>query len=192
MHQALLDFLQTFPELDEPTLQAVARALLVQEFPKGSYLLKTNNIPKACYFVLQGCVRQYKMVDGEEKTVDFFTPKHGTVTSNCYINQTPADYSLVCNVDTLVIVGDASIDANMKEQFPILKEITAKMIEQEWGKTKERFTNFVAASPEERYLHLLEHRPALLQYAPLHQIASYLGMKPESLSRIRKRITQKQ
>jgi DNA-binding MarR family transcriptional regulator len=52
----------------------------------------------------------------------------------------------------------------------------------------ETFAEFKMSSPEERYLNLLKTRPDLIQRVPQHQIASYLGIKPESLSRIRKRI----
>ncbi|MBT4730326.1 MAG: Crp/Fnr family transcriptional regulator, partial [Bacteroidetes bacterium] len=56
------------------------------------------------------------------------------------------------------------------------------------AKNQDTFAEFKMASPEERYLALLKNRPDVIQIAPQHQIASYLGMKPESLSRIRKRI----
>jgi CRP-like cAMP-binding protein len=65
------------------------------------------------------------------------------------------------------------------------------MIEQDLGKANENLDAFITSSPEERYLNLLDKRPELLQRVPQHQIASYLGMTPESLSRIRKRVSKK-
>ena len=56
---------------------------------------------------------------------------------------------------------------------------------------KDEWSQFITSSPEERYLNLLETKPSLLNRVPQHQIASYLGMKPQSLSRIRKRLMNK-
>jgi len=60
------------------------------------------------------------------------------------------------------------------------------------NETKESFDAFKNSTPKERYLHLLKTRPELIQRVPQHQIASYLGVTPESLSRIRKRISEKE
>lgn len=79
----------------------------------------------------------------------------------------------------------------MYTRFPKLLEITRNIMEQDFGKTQEAFSRFISASPEERYLQLMESRPELFQRVPQHQIASYLGMTAESLSRIRKRTAKK-
>jgi CRP-like cAMP-binding protein len=64
-------------------------------------------------------------------------------------------------------------------------------VEEELGKSQESMATLLLLSPEERYLHLLNTRPELLDRVPQYQLASYLGIKPESLSRIRKRIMEK-
>jgi hypothetical protein len=59
------------------------------------------------------------------------------------------------------------------------------------GKSQEKLASYIINSPEDRYLDLLKNRPDLLDRVPHYQLASYLGIKPESLSRIRKRIMVK-
>lgn len=61
-------------------------------------------------------------------------------------------------------------------------------MEEEMGKSHDRLSSYILSSPEERYLDLLKTRPELLERVPQYQLASYLGVTPESLSRIRKRI----
>jgi CRP-like cAMP-binding protein len=61
-------------------------------------------------------------------------------------------------------------------------------IEEELGKSMDKFSSYILNGPEERYLNLLKNRPELLDRVPQYQLASYLGVTPESLSRIRKRI----
>ncbi|GAA4318388.1 hypothetical protein [Compostibacter hankyongensis] len=89
------------------------------------------------------------------------------------------------------MVGEFSREQLMYRQFPALEAITRKIIEQDYGKTRENFAVFITSSPEERYIHLLKTKPELVQRVPQHQLASYLGITPESLSRIRKRIATK-
>ena len=140
--------------------------------------------------MLQGCVRQYYLIDGEEKTTAFFTERQAVAATN-FIDQTPSKYYLACVEDAKVIVGKIHQDEEMYKQFPKLVTITRVMIEQDFNNTREDFASFITSSPEKRYLDLLDTRPDLLNRVPQHQIASYLGITPESLSRIRKRIISK-
>ena len=78
----------------------------------------------------------------------------------------------------------------MYETFPKLEIITRMMMEQDLGKSQDAMANFITSSPEERYLNLQKTRPDLLQRVPQHQLASFLGVTPESLSRIRNRMAK--
>ena len=89
------------------------------------------------------------------------------------------------------MVGDPEKDKDLYAAFPALASITRNMIEQDLGRTKSSFAKFRTSSPEERYLGLLEERPELPQRVPQNILASYLGMTPESLSRIKRRIHKK-
>jgi CRP-like cAMP-binding protein len=131
------------------------------------------------------------LVDGEDKTTAFFTENQTAGSSISYIEQTASNHYLSCVEDSMLIIGDPHREKMMFEKYPALESITRVMIEQNLGKTSENFDFFITSSPEERYLNLLDKRPELLQRVAQHQIASYLGMTPESLSRIRKRISRK-
>ena len=191
MNQDLLDFLSGFPRLSPEEVEMIARHIPVKSFSKGYMLLETGKIPSECYYLLKGCIREYKIIDGLEKTTAFYTEKNGTISPVSYVHQTPSAHFLVCMEDCLVISGNREQDKSNYENFPVLKGITANMLESEWIKTKENFTDFITSSPEQRYLNFIEKHGDLFQRVPQHQIASYLGMTPESLSRIRKRVLLK-
>lgn len=91
----------------------------------------------------------------------------------------------------VLVVGSLDYEQEMYQKFPKLAAITRALMEQDFGKTQEALVAFISSSPEERYQKLLAERPALLGRVPQHQLASYLGVTPESLSRIRKRIFMK-
>ena len=108
-----------------------------------------------------------------------------------YINQIPAKHYLVCAEDCSLTVGSKEKELQMIEKFPKLEPIIRSEMEKNAGIAQEEMATFISSSPEERYLNLIKNRPKLLNRVPQHQIASFLGMKPESLSRLRKRIVSK-
>ncbi|NMC59640.1 MAG: Crp/Fnr family transcriptional regulator, partial [Candidatus Methanofastidiosa archaeon] len=90
--------------------------------------------------------------------------------------------------DTIAGVGTPELEIEIYQKFPQIQLLNQALGEAIMAKYQNTFAEFKMASPEERYLNLLKSRPDLIQRVPQHQIASYLGIKPESLSRIRKRI----
>jgi CRP-like cAMP-binding protein len=76
----------------------------------------------------------------------------------------------------------------MFNKYPQLETMIRKMMEINLGEIQEQFGEFINSSPEERYESVLRKRPQLVDRVPQHQLASYLGITPESLSRIKKRI----
>lgn len=76
----------------------------------------------------------------------------------------------------------------MYNQYSQLEAMTRNMIEQNFGEVQDELASFIASTPEERFKALLRKRPHLIDRVPQHQLASYLGITLESLSRIKKRI----
>jgi CRP-like cAMP-binding protein len=191
MKKELLKYISKFPMLSEQEVKDIVENLTVGKFKKGDLLLKAGEINSECYFVLKGCLRQYYLIDGEEKTTAFYTEEQGVVSVTSYLEQTPANHYLICMEDSILIIGNMSGGLEMYEKFPKLETITRAIMEQDHAKTQESLAFFITSTPEERYLNLLKTRPTLLQRVPQHQLASYLGITPESLSRIRKRVIEK-
>lgn len=191
MKNQFLDYVSTFISLDENEAKALAEYNPVRTFKKGKVLLREGEIADKCWFILKGCVRQYQLIDGVEKTTFFYTEKQTIAPDAEYKQPVPADFYLACVEETTLTVSDLEKIPEMFEKFPKLQFLTLLFMEQEYGTTKNEFTGFKTSSPEERYLSLLENRPDLIQRAPQHQLASYLGVTPESLSRIRKRLSKK-
>lgn len=192
MQQLLEKFLNNMPLLEASEKEQLAELLQVKTYPKGSLLQEEGKIPKHCFFVLEGCMRQYQLVDGLEKTLEFFTADYPAIASVAYLQQSPSTFYLQAATPSTLLVGSPERDQQLKEQFPVLQQIIGQMTEKEWLKAQQNHALFKHSSPEERYLNLLHHRGDLFQQVPQHQLASYLGMTPESMSRIRKRIANKQ
>ncbi|MBX2945778.1 MAG: Crp/Fnr family transcriptional regulator [Cyclobacteriaceae bacterium] len=188
MKEILMQFLSQFKELSPDQVQELSRLMTTIEAKKNETLVKDGQLCNLCYFVLRGCLRQYVIIDGAEKTISIYTENQAV---NYYTNQgtqNKSDSYLTCIEDSILLVGNPANDAKLFSNYPVLAEITRKMIESDFGKTQNTLAKFITSTPEQRYLNLLNEKPALLQRVPQHIIASYLGMTPESLSRIRKRL----
>ena len=83
------------------------------------------------------------------------------------------------------------MEVEIFQKFPKFETLCRIMSEELIAKQQINFDDFKTSSPEQRYLNLLEKRPDLIQRVPQHQLASYLGVKPQSLSRLRARILEK-
>jgi CRP-like cAMP-binding protein len=187
---AMLRFLVKIPELDDAERRQLAETLPLREFRKGAILLRQGDVPVSCYFVLKGCIRQFSLTeDGAETSIEFFMEEEAVLIFGSQTAGKPSEYSLACIEASLILVGDLSGLPAMFAKYPKLVAITRTMMERDFAKTQEDFAAFKALSPEARYRSLLEKRPELLARVPQYQLASYIGVTPESLSRIRKRIS---
>ena len=186
----LVKYLSQFGNISESEIQKMSEMINFKSFIKDSYLVKEGQIANKCYFVLKGLVRQFYVIDGEEKTTNFYL--EGEPVTTTFSNDTnPVDFNLVCSEDSLIIEGNPGDEVAFFEALPQFIPFNALAIETETKKIHNDLIKFKILSPEERYLKLMNERPELFDRVPLYQLASYLGIKPESLSRIRKRIMKK-
>jgi len=191
MENELIEYISQFISLDDEEAKVLAEHNPVRTFKKGTTLLREGEIADKCWFVLKGCVRQFHIIDGKEKTTFFYTENQAIAPTSSYEKQIPSDYYLSCVEDTIASVADLGTIPEMFKKYPKFESLTLIFMEQDNSQTKDSFATFKTSSPEDRYLHLLETRPDLLNRVPQHHIASYIGITPESLSRIRKRISEK-
>jgi len=190
MNKMLLKYMSDFTLISEDEQLAISESLRIDEYKKGKYLLRQGELSAIkCYFVLKGCVRQFFVEEsGKEVTSNFFTEEQAIPINNEQTQGDLSKYSLVCVEDCILVVGDVDSEKTMLNKYPQLETMIRKMMEINLGEIQEQFGEFINSSPEERYESVLRKRPQLVDRVPQHQLASYLGITPESLSRIKKRI----
>jgi CRP-like cAMP-binding protein len=190
MQDILFDFLSKYVSLTDDEKNAILSLDIFRSVKKGSTLLKEGEKSKESYFVLEGCIRTYYRIDGEEKTTAFYTEMEG-LTPHCVMSKTPSEQYVSCIEDTILIVSNFDMEVEVNSKFPRFEIICRKLSEERLAKQQIDFDEFKTSSPEQRYLNLLQKRPDLIQRVPQYQLASYLGIKPQSLSRLRARILEK-
>ncbi|MBB6479869.1 Crp/Fnr family transcriptional regulator [Spirochaeta isovalerica] len=190
MEKEIKKYLSKYIELTDDLIDDLSENLPVRKYPKGKVLLKAGEICNECYFILKGLIRCYNLREGDEITTDFYLEEQ-VASPSCYGQETPSDLYLECLEDTIAFVGSPQLEGEMLGKYPQLEKMARIMGEKMMSGYQDSYRTFKMSSPEERYLNLVENNPDLIQRAPQYQIASYLGIKPESLSRIRKRISRK-
>jgi len=178
-------------ELTSDEQEAILKLNAVSKFKKGDILLKEGETITKSFFVLKGCVRQYHLKDGEEKTTFFYLDDQAIFPNVNSQRVQISQHNLECVEDCSLAVTTLEQEVNLMKSFPRLGDMCRVATEKQFGDYQEMFAKYISSTPEERYLDIVENRSDLLNRVPQYQLASYLGVKPESLSRIRKRLTTK-
>ena len=190
MKEKLMKYMSEFTTLNEEAQLKIFDTLKIQEYKKGTFLLQQGDVPGIkCYFVLKGCVRQFFVDEqGKEITSNFFTEEQAIPIFNDQRQYESSKFSYACVEDSMLVVGDLESEKAMYKTYSELETMTRKMIEINLIEVQDEFADFIKSSPEERYKSIIKKRPQLVHRVPQHQLASFLGITPESLSRIKKRI----
>jgi CRP-like cAMP-binding protein len=190
MQDLLFDFISKYISLTEDEKNTILSLDMFRFVKKGTTLLKEGQMSKDGYFVLKGCIRTYYIIDSEEKTTAFYTEMEG-LTPHCVMSKTPSEFFISCVEDCILTVCNPDAEIEIFSKFPRFETLCRILSEELLAKQRIDFDEFKTSSPEQRYLNLLQKRPDLIQRVPQSQLASYLGIKPQSLSRLRARVLEK-
>lgn len=158
------------------------------DLKKGETLVRPGQYVKHFYYVAEGCIYYFKLEDGEQKVLEFYTDDVFFTDLPAYVKEAPSNYYLKASEDS-TIYAVAKIDAENSFKVSHQLERFGRLSMQEaFMKIFTRVERLSSRSNEERYLRLLEKRPDLFQRVPQYLIASYLGLTAVGLSKIRKRL----
>lgn len=190
--QIMIDYMMTnFEAVSLENAEALSGFSQIKSFAQGDFLMKEGQIQKGCFFVVSGCVREYYLIDGEERTTAFYTDMQPITSLASSQPKSPVKFYLECVEDSIVTFMSIEAEMEMYRQFPWAESLCRIGAEEIISGYQDMLAAYMISTPEERYLNLVETRPELLNRVPQYQLASYLGVKPESLSRIRKRISMR-
>ncbi|MBL7691511.1 MAG: Crp/Fnr family transcriptional regulator [Flavipsychrobacter sp.] len=183
----IVKFISGYIPLSPHEIEFIDQQNLIVRSKKNTVLLAEGLQAKECFFVLKGCVRSYHIVDGVERTTAFFTEDQ-PITPVSYVTGQPSGYFLACVEDAVIALGSHERNRKLIEKIPALASMIMQMNSELLVQQQESFDAYRNLSPEARYLQLMDERPDLLSRVPQYHLASYLGITPESLSRIRRRL----
>ncbi len=187
MNNVLFDYISKYMTLTNDEKKVIIDLNLFRQIKKGTILLEEGQRSKEGYFVIKGCMRKFYIIDGEEKTTNFYTEMEGEIPE-CVLNKRPSSYYLSCIEDSIISVSTPEIEADTFTKFPRFETLCRIISEELLIKSQATFDNFKYSSPTQRYENLLVTKPDLVQRVPQHQLASFLGITPQSLSRLKRRL----
>ena len=180
------------PMTEEQFLQALS-CLTPVKYSKGTVLLTQGEICPGIAFVLKGCLRSY-VIDEHKKTHTLeFAPENWWIGDALSLyRQIPAMFYIDAVEDTEVLLAKMDFFKKMPDVFPEFYQLYIHHMHEWLRSVQKRLQNMLASSANERYLDFLATYPDLGIRLPQHMIASYLGISPESLSRIRHKFATRQ
>lgn len=184
MENRLIAHFAKFTPLSKEEEKALRESMLIKQYRKGEYLVKEGQYNSNTFFVLEGLVRQFQIVDDDDKTTGFYTEDQWIIA----LDSSKATDNLICMEDTSVVVGNEQKAMELFSQFPQFEKLSRQVMESTFQEQQALMSAYITDKPEQRYLRLLKSRPDIFQRVPQYDIASYIGVKPESLSRIRKKL----
>ncbi len=185
------NFNKKIPLTREEELQ-VKRYLTPKKLRKKQYLLQEGDICKSIAFIEKGALKAYSIDEsGNERIIQF--GMEGWVISDLYsfITGEPATYNIDAIEDAeLVLIGKQAHE-ELLQQLPKYETFTRLNITGAYIAMQKRLTSILSSSLEERYANFIALYPDIVQRVPQHMIASYMGLTPETLSRVRQKMTRK-
>ena len=190
MSTQLNNFISQYVNLTEEELQTITSKFKSKTVSKNGYLLRQGETCKDLVFVQSGCLRLYYLNDDVEVSVWFAFPHSSAIEIYSFISEHPSNYFLQAIEDSEVLFLSKTELNKLYEQQPKMQEMMRNFWEDVILNLIKRFTALQTDSAEKRYLDLLK-KPDYLEAIPQKYLASFIGVTPTSLSRIRKKISKK-
>ena len=179
-------YILEYNTLTQDEWEKVEKCLTKRIYKKGELILEHGKICKKLYFLEDGFLRFFVYKDGQDVTKFFTKPNYCFTSQRSFANEIPTDDNIEALQESIVW------EMSKKDAFELLKclnwsEFVRKLIQEVQFFTEEILEDLQNNTAEERYTRMLNDNDIILRYAPLKDIPSFLGIAPQSLSRIRKK-----
>jgi len=183
----MIDKLIDIIKKDEGNWTKFKEVFIEKEIASKSKLLNEGEISDTIYFIKRGCLREWFNKDGKDITFQFFFEGQPVASIDSFINNKPSLFTIE-SIEPSIILSIKKVDfEGLLNLYPEFKTGFHNFIFKRFGIYGQLFLSRIKDSPQERYEELIINQPEIIKRVPQHYIASYLGVTPISLSRIRNR-----
>ena len=192
MFEKLRAFFERSVPITDEQFDFVKSQFTHRKVKKHEILLRAGEICKFGIFVASGCLRTYTIDDkGKEHILQFSVENWWTGDMKSFIASTPTVYYIDALEDSDVLLFDDAAMQKVVKCVPGMAEQYQTGLQKSASAKNERIVASLSATAEDRYNSFLKTYPTIAQRVPQHMIASYLGISPETLSRVRKQLSRK-
>lgn len=161
-----------------------------QLFARGEVLLGTDEVCKYAFYVVSGCLKSYVIDAKGKEHILQFAPEGWLISEmNSLVNKVPSSYCIEAIEPTVVKMVNAEKILNSPFEEPSSAVRQIQVLQNRIIALNKRILHLLSSSAEDRYLDFVKTYPGLIHRLTQKQIASYLGITPESLSRIRRKLS---
>jgi CRP-like cAMP-binding protein len=184
MYSLIIQAINSLLHFSEEERKDFTGRLIYKKVERNDPILNAGEICKGFHFVNKGSFRQYCLNDHEEVTLNLMIENDWAFDHQSFTSQRPSTNVITASQDSEVLF------LGMNEMHALIRKSPSYFA---LGRILENgahnsYRQDLKSTPEEKYLQLLKNRPEIIQRFPLKHIASYLGMTPETISRVRKKI----
>lgn len=185
-------YLRTKAELTEKEISMLSNLLKDKTIDKGEILLRAGDICNHSFFVESGLLRSYSIdAQGKEHVIQF-APENWIISDrSSVLFQEPSEFFIDAVEKTNIVMFDNEFVDKASEISSKYREFNQKALNNHIRHQQQRINRLLSATAEERYLNFIDLYPNITLRVPQWMIASYLGITPESLSRVRKELSRK-
>jgi CRP/FNR family cyclic AMP-dependent transcriptional regulator len=170
-------------------LEIFNNLLKYKQYPRKTCLLRAGEVCNFEGFIVKGSLRKYYIDDNGNEVIIQFGIENGWISDIAsFSDQKPGNLFIETLEDTELLILDPKTKESLLQQVPKFERFYRKLVEKNISTMQNRLYFSIAKTAEQKYLDFLEHYPTIPQRVPQHFIASYLGMTPEFLSKVRARL----
>jgi CRP-like cAMP-binding protein len=185
-------FLQSNIDLNADTIDCLVRHCRRKVVERGDFLLRQGMTCRHAFFVERGLLREYAVDDRDRANILLFAPENWFLCNvETLFFQSPSSFFIEALEPSSVLLIDNDTLELLQHTYPSFANFQQRLLHAHVLEMERRVSQLMGVSAEERYLDFLKRQPQLAQRLPQTEIASYLGVAPESLSRIRKELAQR-
>ena len=181
-----------FVSLDDDEFDRFYETLTPFQVKRKEILVQAGEVANYAYFLVEGCMRYYYVTNGEEQIGQFFFEGAWAGALFSFLSREPSRMYFDAIEDSVLLGLNNDRIQRTYTEIPKLERFGRMLVEKTFISSQQRSASFLTQSPTEKYQHLVATRPKVVARIPQYMIASYLGIKPESLSRIRKKIAREE
>jgi len=185
MEDKLKEYLKGKFNFKASEIETIVSYFEKKEFKKSEYFLKEGEVCNKVAFVVEGAFMYFENIDGEEKVCDFAFEKDWITQYKSLLNQIPSELNIRTLESTLIAQLSKDSMQALFEKLPASMHLRTAMAEQYFTESADRANDLANLTAEKRYKKLVKQKPQIVNRIPQYYVASYLGIKPQSLSRIR-------
>ncbi|KIO75902.1 cyclic nucleotide-binding protein [Pedobacter lusitanus] len=191
MFEQLKEYLQKRIAVTDEQFEMISKDIKVKTFEKNKVLVAPGEISPKAYFITEGLMRCYSIDSKAKVNIIQFAPENWWISERNSLFNEPSDFYIDTVEPTTALLIPKNYIQDAAQTIPCFADLNYKMLNNSIRFMQKRINMLLSATAEERYLDFIKLYPNLTLRVPQWMIASYLGITPESLSRVRKDLAHK-